>query len=87
VTSLLDLSTSSTWPISSGGFGDIYKVKLHDSTEVAVKTTRIYVNSTTEGQKHLKVSDVLVEAGTVHFTKLLEACSSRTTHLVEMPPS
>ncbi|KAF8601625.1 kinase-like protein [Ceratobasidium sp. AG-I] len=54
VTVLLDMSTSSTWPISSGGFGDVYKVKLHDATEVAVKTTKIRANSTDEGRKHLK---------------------------------
>ncbi|KAG8759338.1 hypothetical protein FRC12_009774 [Ceratobasidium sp. 428] len=54
VTALLDLSTSSEWPISTGGFGDVYKVRLHDSTEVAVKTTRLYVDLTSEGEKHLK---------------------------------
>ncbi|KAF8608901.1 kinase-like protein [Ceratobasidium sp. AG-I] len=54
VTALLDMSTSSTWPISSGGFGDIYRVKLVDSTEVAVKTTRIHINSSAEAKKHLK---------------------------------
>ncbi|CUA67186.1 Tyrosine-protein kinase SPK-1 [Girardia tigrina] [Rhizoctonia solani] len=54
VTALLDFSTSSAWPISTGGFGDVYKVNLMDSTEVAVKTTRIYVSSTDEGKKSLK---------------------------------
>ncbi|CUA69683.1 Ephrin type-A receptor 7 [Rhizoctonia solani] len=54
ITTQLDLSTCSTWPVSSGGFGDIYKVKLLDSTEVAVKTTRVYVSTGAEGEKSLK---------------------------------
>lgn len=54
ITELLDMTTASEWPISSGGFGDIYKVKLHDHTEVAVKTTRIHVTSASEGRKYLK---------------------------------
>ncbi|CUA73042.1 Serine/threonine-protein kinase B-raf [Rhizoctonia solani] len=54
VTALLDVSTASTWPISRGGFGDIYTARLHDSTKVAIKTTRMYVNSSTEGTTHLK---------------------------------
>ncbi|KAG8795973.1 hypothetical protein FRC12_007319 [Ceratobasidium sp. 428] len=50
----LDLATCSEIPISSGGFGDIYRGRLNDGTQVAIKTIRLY--SSSQDQKILKVS-------------------------------
>jgi hypothetical protein len=55
MTDHLDLPSSSLFPVSTGGFGDVYKVKLHDATQVAVKTMRVQINTSGEGEKHLKV--------------------------------
>ncbi|KAG8721244.1 hypothetical protein FRC09_008200 [Ceratobasidium sp. 395] len=49
-----DLTTCSTYPISSGGFGDIYRCKLKNNIEVAIKTVRLYVDSSEQSQKHIK---------------------------------
>ncbi|KAG8790561.1 hypothetical protein FRC12_011567 [Ceratobasidium sp. 428] len=54
LTDQLDLTTCSAYPISSGGFGDIYRCKLEDNRDVAVKTIRLYVDSSEQTQKHLK---------------------------------
>ncbi|KAG9119412.1 Microtubule-associated protein, microtubule dynamics during spindle orientation, partial [Ceratobasidium sp. 392] len=54
ITDQLDLASSSSYPIFNGGFGDVYKVNLRDGTQVAVKTMRVQINSTSEGAKHLK---------------------------------
>lgn len=53
ITDRLDLSSCSVYPISSGGFGDVYRGKLLGSSQVAIKTMRILVN-TDEAQKTLK---------------------------------
>ncbi|KAG9105265.1 hypothetical protein FRC07_009442, partial [Ceratobasidium sp. 392] len=54
ITDQLDLTSCSDYPVSNGGFGDVYKVNLRDGAQVAVKTMRVQVNSTSEGTKHLK---------------------------------
>ncbi|QRV94408.1 Tyrosine kinase family catalytic domain protein [Ceratobasidium sp. AG-Ba] len=54
LTNQLDMATCSDYPISSGGFGDIYKCKLFNGMDVAVKTIRIYVGSNDQDRKHLK---------------------------------
>ncbi|KAG8768082.1 hypothetical protein FRC12_005772 [Ceratobasidium sp. 428] len=54
MTDQLDLTTCSTYPISSGGFGDIYRCKLKNEMEVAIKTIRLYVDSSEQSQKHAK---------------------------------
>ncbi|QRV89425.1 Tyrosine kinase catalytic domain protein [Ceratobasidium sp. AG-Ba] len=54
ITDQLDPTSGSLYPVSNGGFGDIFKAMLRDGTHVAVKTPRVYANSTTEGTKHLK---------------------------------
>ncbi|KAG8722280.1 hypothetical protein FRC09_006527 [Ceratobasidium sp. 395] len=48
----LDLASCSEIPISSGGFGDIYRCGLYDGTQVAIKTIRLYSGS--QDQKILK---------------------------------
>lgn len=55
LTNELDMATCSERPISSGGFGDIYKCKLTSGIEVAVKTIRLYDAESEQNQKHLKV--------------------------------
>ncbi|QRV77405.1 Tyrosine-protein kinase [Ceratobasidium sp. AG-Ba] len=54
MTSQIDTTTGGDYPISSGGFGDIYRCKLRNGTEVAVKTVRLYVGSNDQDKKHLK---------------------------------
>ncbi|KAF8593106.1 kinase-like protein [Ceratobasidium sp. AG-I] len=54
VTQRLDLSTCSPYPISSGGFGDIYRCKLQNGDPVAIKCMRFTVDTAGEPQKHLK---------------------------------
>ncbi|KAG9119100.1 hypothetical protein FRC07_006058, partial [Ceratobasidium sp. 392] len=60
ITNRLDLASCSVYPISRGGFGDIYRGKIQDGTQVAIKTTRLYeVNS--NHQSELKSAARLVE--------------------------
>ncbi|KAG9124448.1 hypothetical protein FRC07_011592 [Ceratobasidium sp. 392] len=57
LTDAMDLPTYSEYPISSGGFGDVYRGRLKDGSLVAIKCVRISIDpSSTEQQKHLKVS-------------------------------
>ncbi|QRV81482.1 cytoplasmic tyrosine-protein kinase BMX [Ceratobasidium sp. AG-Ba] len=53
LTSKLDRASLGTYPIANGGFGDIYKAKLVDGTDVAIKTMRLLV-SHNKDNKHLK---------------------------------
>ncbi|KAG8777935.1 hypothetical protein FRC12_000123 [Ceratobasidium sp. 428] len=48
----LDETSCSKYPISNGGYGDVYRAKLRDGTEVAIKTMRLLLDA--EGQKHIK---------------------------------
>ncbi|KAG9080125.1 signal transducing kinase of the PAK [Ceratobasidium sp. 370] len=48
----LDEASCTKYPISNGGYGDIYKAKLKNGTEVAIKTMRLLLDA--EGQKHIK---------------------------------
>ncbi|KAG9119565.1 hypothetical protein FRC07_005354 [Ceratobasidium sp. 392] len=50
----LDMMTCSIYPISSGGFGDIYRCKLKNGREVVVKTIRLYDGSSEQNQKCFK---------------------------------
>ncbi|KAG8749064.1 hypothetical protein FRC12_013594, partial [Ceratobasidium sp. 428] len=54
MTDQLDLATCTERPISSGGFGDIYRGDLKDGTQVAIKTIRLYAGSNEQDQKILK---------------------------------
>ncbi|KAF8599215.1 kinase-like protein [Ceratobasidium sp. AG-I] len=53
ITNQLNLAACSTYPISSGGFGDVYRGKLVNGSQVAIKTMRIHIN-TNESHKPLK---------------------------------
>ncbi|QRW12512.1 cytoplasmic tyrosine-protein kinase BMX [Ceratobasidium sp. AG-Ba] len=50
----LDWTTADDSPVSQGGFGDIYRCKLDDGEEVAIKTMRIYASSDDQNRKSLK---------------------------------
>ncbi|KAG8700559.1 hypothetical protein FRC09_005887 [Ceratobasidium sp. 395] len=54
MTNQLDLVTCTERPISSGGFGDIYRGGLKDGTQIAIKTIRLYAGSSEQDQKILK---------------------------------
>ncbi|QRV85566.1 Tyrosine kinase family catalytic domain protein [Ceratobasidium sp. AG-Ba] len=54
LTNELDLDTCGDHPISSGGFGDIYRCKLISGTDVAIKTIRFIIDSVDQNRKHLK---------------------------------
>ncbi|QRV95585.1 Tyrosine-protein kinase [Ceratobasidium sp. AG-Ba] len=54
VTNRLDVASSGEFPVSRGGFGDVYKGKMLDETQIAIKTMRITVNSTNESTRYLK---------------------------------
>ncbi|QRV92265.1 Vegetative incompatibility protein HET-E-1 [Ceratobasidium sp. AG-Ba] len=54
MTNQLDSTTGSEYPILSGGFGDIYRCKLRNGTEVAVKTIRLHGGLSHQDDKHLK---------------------------------
>jgi hypothetical protein len=79
ITSMLDLPSATTFPISNGGFGDIYQVNLRDATQVAIKTMRLEIDSTSSGQKHLKGS--MAAFGIPPAYRLRLGCGSRATYL------
>ncbi|KAG8724765.1 hypothetical protein FRC09_014601 [Ceratobasidium sp. 395] len=54
ITEQLDFTTCSERPISSGGFGDIYRGRLKAGTQVAIKTIRLYASSSEQDRKILK---------------------------------
>jgi hypothetical protein len=56
ITERLDIPSCSSFPLSRGGFGDVYRGSLHDGTQVAIKTMRFEVNSADDSRKALKVS-------------------------------
>ncbi|KAG9090017.1 hypothetical protein FRC06_001249 [Ceratobasidium sp. 370] len=80
ITDHLNLSSCSSFPLSSGGFGDVYRGRLRDDRQVAIKTMRVQAISSEEGQKPLKDAarelhtwskcqhpNVLKLLGVVHF--------------------
>ncbi|KAF8607272.1 kinase-like protein [Ceratobasidium sp. AG-I] len=52
ITEWLDMSSCSAYPLFGGGFGEVYRGKLQDGSQVAIKTMR--VNSCNEAHKPLK---------------------------------
>lgn len=72
ITNQLNLPTCSVYPMSNGGFGDVYRGKLIDGSQVAIKTMRIYIN-TNEAQKPLKVSSFVVLPCDTHMTQIKNA--------------
>ncbi|KAG8692212.1 hypothetical protein FRC08_009934 [Ceratobasidium sp. 394] len=54
ITDQLDQTSYSKYPVSTGGFGDVYTGRLRDGRLVAIKTMRLRVNNSQESQKSLK---------------------------------
>ncbi|QRW06932.1 hypothetical protein RhiLY_05931 [Ceratobasidium sp. AG-Ba] len=52
----INMATCTEYPISSGGFGDIYKCRTKRGAEVAIKTIRIQIGSGEQNQKPLKAA-------------------------------
>ncbi|KAG8708053.1 hypothetical protein FRC08_000131 [Ceratobasidium sp. 394] len=53
ITDQLNLESCTTYPLFSGGFGDVYRGKTRDGIEVAIKTMRLYVTSEGGDKKRL----------------------------------
>ncbi|CAE6376742.1 unnamed protein product [Rhizoctonia solani] len=54
LSSSIDLSTFGEYPISNGGFSDVYRGHLLDGTKVALKLLRVSAHSLGQHPKHLK---------------------------------
>ncbi|KAF8671777.1 kinase-like protein [Rhizoctonia solani] len=54
ITEQLNLSRSGLFPVSTGGFGDVYRGTLHHGTHVGIKCLRLVVHTTEESRKDLK---------------------------------
>lgn len=80
----LDLDSCDTHPIAVGGLGDVYRGRLHNGSQVAIKTMRVQVNSH-EDQNPLKVTLL----SSCHFldSQGVIGRGSRAPQVVEMPAS
>ncbi|KAG9077192.1 hypothetical protein FRC06_009057 [Ceratobasidium sp. 370] len=56
ITEQLNVDSCTTYPLFGGGFGDIYRGKLKNGAEVAIKTMRLYLTSSGGDKKRLNVS-------------------------------
>ncbi|CUA67207.1 Serine/threonine-protein kinase SKM1 [Rhizoctonia solani] len=54
LTDSVDLATFSEYPVSNGGFSDVYRGYLKDRTQVAIKALRVSASSLSQDPKHLK---------------------------------
>ena len=81
MTQLLDYSSFSTQPISSGGFGDVYRGMLTEGVQVAIKTMRVHVHSE-EDHKPLKVASLSAPCSLKPDIRIERR--SRLTYVVEM---
>ncbi|QRV87116.1 Tyrosine-protein kinase SPK-1 [Ceratobasidium sp. AG-Ba] len=54
LTDQLDLAACNSVPFAGGGSGDVFKGRLKGGIEIAIKTTRRYINGSGEGIKELK---------------------------------
>ncbi|KAG8771735.1 hypothetical protein FRC12_003459 [Ceratobasidium sp. 428] len=54
ITGQLDTESCSQYPISHGGFGDVFRGRLDDGGQVAIKTMRLLVDSKGKSRKSLK---------------------------------
>ncbi|CAE6419857.1 unnamed protein product [Rhizoctonia solani] len=54
LTPWLDERSCSQYPVSTGGYGDVFRAKLTNGHEVAIKTIRIYDNNGTSEGRYAK---------------------------------
>lgn len=54
VTDKLEIESSSSYPVTNGGFGDVYRVSLHDGRQLAFKCVGLRVGADLDGQKYLQ---------------------------------
>ncbi|KAG8712710.1 hypothetical protein FRC09_019549 [Ceratobasidium sp. 395] len=55
ITEMINLRTCSEYPLSFGGFGDIFRGELNDGASVAIKCVKIVIDSSSsEHEKYLK---------------------------------
>jgi hypothetical protein len=85
ITSALDISKCSEYPVSNGGSGNIYRGFLHDGTKVGIKCLKLQLNSIGNTEKHIKVSRRPWQ-NEVTLTSPTARCK-RTIHLVKMQTS
>jgi hypothetical protein len=82
LTSRINMATFNDFPVSNGGFSDIYRGRLTDGTQVAVKALRI---STSQDSKHLKVSRVGCSSiKDIFLTKMALGRSSRASYMEQV---
>ncbi|KAG9122752.1 hypothetical protein FRC07_000737 [Ceratobasidium sp. 392] len=83
VTSELDLSNCTEYPVAGGGYGDVYRGRLHDGLTVAIKCSRMFeedICDTKEGRRKvmkaahemyvaskLEHSNIVGVTGVAHF--------------------
>ncbi|KAB5592309.1 Tyrosine kinase catalytic domain containing protein [Ceratobasidium theobromae] len=77
VTTQLDASKSSEYPIVTGGFGDVYRGALQNGHAVSLKCLRMCVDSTDEGKKHLKRAAHEIYVWSTHEIYVWSKCSHR----------
>ncbi|CAE6411997.1 unnamed protein product [Rhizoctonia solani] len=61
-----DISHVSEYPVSSGGFGDVYCATLRNGDQVGIKCMRVLVGPTVEGKNFLKCVQIADGIGYLH---------------------
>jgi hypothetical protein len=75
------MATFSEFPVSHGGFSDIYRGRLSNDTQVAIKALRICADSISQNPKHLKVSGFDMPKSVMTSQASNLARSSRASHM------
>ncbi|CAE6444982.1 unnamed protein product [Rhizoctonia solani] len=75
----LEISHISEYPVSSGGFGDVYCATLRNGDRVGLKCVRMLVGSSEEGRKFLKENILIADDHTPKLTDFGNAVLSEYT--------
>ncbi|CAE6458286.1 unnamed protein product [Rhizoctonia solani] len=67
----LGISHVTEFPVSSGGFGDVYRATLRNGDRVGLKCIRMLVGSTEEGRKFIKCVDIADGVDYMHQTGIV----------------